>query len=155
MAFSVSYKKAERPRFPEGKYEMVIDKTGYANGKNGEYISLALMANEKVHPELEGRQVYMNLFKAKSPTADDSACEGYQAWQISMISRAVGIPDGQELNSVNEWLNVINHTLVKATIRHNGDYVNVTQLEPSEADMDIFDTETLTEVEINEKDLQF
>lgn len=153
MAFSTNYKKTERPKLPEGTYEMIITKASYANGKNGEYISLTLEINEKEHPELEGQRVYMNLFKAKTPNEDDRACEGYQAWQIFMISKAVGIPDGQEINSINEWLNLIQFSYVKATVKYNGEYKNVTRLEKTTAKTNIFDAETAKDVDVDEDDL--
>lgn len=142
MAFlKADYSKNQEQGFdavPTGNYEVIINKAQEQATKNGaESLQLDLLIRNdldkvpdlaKTNAKYHNRHVFMDNWKRKNTNQYDLASFQY-------ILDAVGIPEGTELNSVDDFMKAISGKPVLAYIKnedntYNGETSKVNRVAP-------------------------
>lgn len=149
MGFTIYHNNAEERKLEKGVYEMIVSDCGFAQSQKGkEYLKFELTINEKVHPDLAGNSVNYTIFKAKNPSADDKACDGYLAWRVNRFARAANIPNGTTIETLMDLFEAVRYKPMKVWVginEFNGrEFLNVEDVARSEwtGEVDVFAMET-------------
>jgi hypothetical protein len=119
--FTVDYSKASSTyNVPDGEYEVTIigaawDRTG--SGK--EYIKVKLQVRNDVTQAEKGEVIEYALWKSRPESARDSDINGIPAWRIHQISKAVGLADGEAVDTIDTWFRLIHGKPIRVTTKQD------------------------------------
>ncbi len=117
--FSVDHKAADDDIRPEGEYECIIENAQQSVTRSGTHCIEVCM---KVRSDVEnprGGKIFYNIWKAKNPSKADTACEGYLSSWVQKLSKASGLPNGKNYESIDEWCKDLAGHPVKAKVIHD------------------------------------
>lgn len=111
---------------PEGDYEVIITKAEekQTKGSGKTYLSLSLVIRNDVDQKYKNAYLFHTLWKRKEPTEADRQVNGYGFSQIMSLSKAAGLPNGKNYDSLTDLLTELMKKPVKAHLVHdeyNGD----------------------------------
>lgn len=150
----LDYKNSTSDVLPEGTYETVIRDACFDSTLAGEQcIKIEFKVRSDVDQKYQNSIIWHRLYKAKNPSPQDMACDGYRAVQINALSRAAAFADGAEFESMADWMQHLTGRMVKLEARHepyNGKiYVRVGKMMQSEyPDIQFADAALLNEEEL-------
>ena len=115
---TIDHSKATERYVPdEGVYEVLIDEANLDTTKSGtEYIRLQLYIRDDVEQPEAGETFDFPIWKLRNPKPTDP--EGYPAWRVQAISKAVQLPNGAVYNNLTEWLRAITNKALKVQVKH-------------------------------------
>lgn len=119
--FTVDYSKADSThQVMDGIYEVVIKSAGWGRtSKNTDYISVkTVVRNDVVQPE-QGEDIEHPLWKSRPENAKASDIDGVPAWKIQQISKAVQLPEGEKINTLDEWFRAITNKPARITTKQD------------------------------------
>jgi hypothetical protein len=132
--FTVDYSKASSTyNVPDGEYEVTIigaawDRTG--SGK--EYIKVKLQVRNDVTQAEKGEIIEYPLWKSRPENAKASDISGIPAWRIHQISKAVGLADGEAVDTIDSWFRLIQgRPVLVATRQDDQGRAKVSKIEES------------------------
>lgn len=132
--FTVDYSKASSTyNVPDGEYEVTIigaawDRTG--SGK--EYIKVKLQVRNDVTQAEKGEVIEYALWKSRPENAKASDISGIPAWRIHQISKAVGLADGEAVDTIDSWFRLIQgRPVLVATRQDDQGRAKVSKIEES------------------------
>lgn len=116
--FSTNYDSLERTLIPEGEYECIIKVVNTNINNNGkEYIDLQLQIRNDVIQDCKNQMIFHKIWKMKNPSESDPG--GYAAFAINQISKAVLIPNGAQIPSLEVWMSTyITGRPIRVTVVH-------------------------------------
>ncbi len=119
--FAVDYKAADNDVRPEGEYECIIKSARQSVTRSGsECIEVCMEVRRDVENP-RGGQIFYKIWKAKNPNKADTACEGYLSSWIQSLSKASGMSNGKNYESIDEWCSDLAGRTVRAKVIH-GEY---------------------------------
>lgn len=121
MSFTVDYSRSSaRYSVSDGEYEVIIDSAGFDKTYNGtEFISLKLTVRSDVNQPERGEAIDYPLWRSRPENKKDSDIEGVPAWKIHQVSKAVGLPDGERIESADDWFRMITHKPMRVTTKQD------------------------------------
>lgn len=107
--FTVDYSKANSThQVMDGTYEIVIKSAGWNKTSKGtEYISVKTAVRSDVVQAEQGEDIEHPLWKSRPENSKASDIDGVPAWKIQQISKAVQLPEGDAINTLDEWFRAI------------------------------------------------
>ena len=120
MPFGVDYSQATDAELPEGEYEAVIKYAGEDVTKVNKtpYINVTLVIRNDLDQLQKNRTIRHSVWHKKEPSQADLACGGYSAKQIQSLSKAAGLPNGKEYDSIEDWCEDLGDKPVRITVEH-------------------------------------
>lgn len=119
--FSVDYSKASSTHnVPDGEYETTISSAAWAKTSKGtEYIQLKLAVRGDVAQPEQGETIEYPLWKSQPEYRKPSDINGIPAWRIHAVSKAVQLPDGEQIQSIDDWFRLITGKPVCVTTKQD------------------------------------
>ena len=116
MALIMNY---EDSLLPEGEYEMVIKSACENVTKGGtQHISIPMVVRNDVQQKFQNMYLWHTIWRAKNPTEQDRAFQGYLSKQLLRLCEVAGIPKGKQFNSLQELLDELKGKPVRVTVFH-------------------------------------
>ncbi len=116
--FAVDHKAAESDILPKGEYECIIVSANQTVNHNGTpVIHIALKIRDDIENPGSGA-IFYDLWMRRNPTEADQACEGWSAKQIQKLSKAAGLPNGKNYESIANWCEDLPCRAVRVTLGH-------------------------------------
>ncbi|HPK26830.1 MAG TPA: DUF669 domain-containing protein, partial [Anaerolineaceae bacterium] len=105
MGFGIDYNQASSAELiPAGEYEVIIKDAFEDISKSGTvFFNVPLIIRNDVEQAYQNAYIWHKLWKKKEPTAEDLACDGYSFKQIQNLSKAAGLPNGKNYESIQKW----------------------------------------------------
>lgn len=133
MSFiTTDYSKVENNNYgalPTGEYEVIINKAGEnATPSGAETLQLDLIVRNDLvsvpalaatNGKYANRHIFMDNWKRK-------ATQQYDTESFMNILKAVGVPEGTSINSVDEFINLINGKAARVYVKKEVDSYNTT-----------------------------
>lgn len=110
MGFTVDYSKAEQKHnVQDGEYEVIIRGASFNTipTTGTEYISVKLTVRSDVAQAEQGEEIEFPLWKSRPENAKASDIEGVPVWKIQQISKAVNLPEGLDIPTIDDWFTAI------------------------------------------------
>ena len=119
--FTVDYNKASnRHDVPDGEYEVAIQHAAWNMTSNRtEYIQIKLQVRNDVSQAEKGEIIEYPLWKSRPENAKASDISGVPAWRIHQISKAVALPNGEPIDTIDDWFRLIHGKPMKATTKQD------------------------------------
>ena len=120
MAFSQNNAAAQGGLKPEGRYETIItsvDEKTYKSGSTSLNFRLTIR-NDIPEQKYGNACLFYQIWKAKEPTKEDLAVNGYTFGKIMSVGKAAGLPDGKEYKDLAEYCNELIGKCVVAQLKH-------------------------------------
>ncbi|MCL2461382.1 MAG: DUF669 domain-containing protein [Defluviitaleaceae bacterium] len=121
MGFAVNYKNADNSIIPEGYYEVVVLSAFEDAKKNSAsvFINMPLVVRNDVEQPEKNKRIFFSIYKKAEPTANDAAHGGYPANQIDKLSKAAGLSNGKQYDSLEQWLEDMEHKPLRVKVFHD------------------------------------
>jgi len=122
---TVNHEKGQNGRWlaPEGFYECIINSAKITQtGKGKDYLQIILGVRADVEQEGAGEVIDWPVWKRREPTKNDPG--GFPAGTIHYLSRVAGILNGQNFETIDDWMRAITKKPIRVEIRqvvYNGD----------------------------------
>lgn len=114
----VDYNAADDDIRPEGEYECVIKDARQSVTRGGSHCVEVCLEVRKDTENPRGGNIYYNIWRAKEPSRADAACEGYLSSWVQRLSKAAGLPNGRNYESIDEWCGDLKGRAVRAKVKH-------------------------------------
>lgn len=131
---TVDYSKADsQHQVMDGEYEVIIKSAGWTRtGKGTEYISVKCQVRSDVVQNEQGEDIEHPLWKSRPENAKASDKEGIPVYKFQQIAKAVGLPEGEKLDTVDDWFKAITGKPMRVTTKQDDQgRAKVTRVEPS------------------------
>lgn len=122
MGFTVDYSKAEQKHnVQDGEYEVVIRGASFNTipTTGTEYISVKLTVRSDVPQPEQGEEIEYPLWKSRPENAKASDIEGVPVWRIQQISKAVNLPEGLDIPTIDDWFVAIRDRAMRVTTKQD------------------------------------
>jgi hypothetical protein len=124
MAFSTDYSDVSEGTdlLPEGEYEVIIKYAGEDSTPapgNKIYISVVCVLRNDVDQKYKNKYLFHALWHRRTPSPADMAVGGYSSKQINSMSKAVGIPQNQEFETLADWCETLTNRCMRVTTEHD------------------------------------
>ena len=133
--FSVNYEAAEQFSSVEnGTYEVVVATAEQSASKTGtDFLDIRLKIRDDFQQKFRNNLIFDKVWINKETLQ-------YPEWALQRYSKAVKIPEGVEINTIEQFLNIIKGKTLKVTVKneqseYNGktyDNLNIKKMEQSE-----------------------
>lgn len=139
MAFSQNNSAATSALKPEGRYETIItsvDEKTYKSGSTS--LSFRLTIRNDIPEQKYGNAcLFYQIWKAKEPTKEDLAVNGYTFGRLMAVGKAAKLTDGKEYKDLAEYCDDLVGKCVIAVVKHETDDKGTTRekvsyLEPTQ-----------------------
>lgn len=105
---------------PEGDYEVIIESAEIKTFPSGSTaIGFQYVIRNDVKQEFQNGKIFHNVWKKKEPNEDDLAVDGFNFGQLMAISDAAALPDGQEYDSLADFLAALSGKPIKVHLYHD------------------------------------
>ena len=134
MGFSTSYKDMQDFSIvPAGAYECIITNAEIRQMKSGACkVGFILAVRNDVQQACQGRVLFIDIWRKKDPTINDTQVEGFNFAQLMAVASAAGIQDGMNFESLEQFLRAMVGRCIRVNVTHreyNGEtYANVDAL---------------------------
>ena len=121
MGFTVDYSKADSThQVVDGTYEVVVRSAGWNRTSKGtEYISIKTAVRSDVVQSEQGEDIEHPLWKSRPENAKASDIDGVPAWKIQQLSKAVMLPEGEQIGTLDEWFRAIANKPIRITTKQD------------------------------------
>lgn len=133
--FSVNYEAAEQFSSVEnGTYEVVVATAEQSASKSGtDFLDIRLKIRDDFQQKFRNNLIFDKVWINKQTLQ-------YPEWALQRYAKAVKIPEGVEINTIEQFLNIIKGKTLKITVKNeqsesNGvtyDNLNIKKMEQSE-----------------------
>lgn len=133
--FSVNYEAAEQFSSVEnGTYEVVVATAEQSASKSGtDFLDIRLKIRDDFQQKFRNNLIFDKVWINKSTLT-------YPEWALQRYAKAVKIPEGVEINTIEQFLNLLKGKTLKVTVKneqseYNGttyDNLNIKKMEQSE-----------------------
>lgn len=133
--FSVNYEAAEQFSSVEnGTYEVVVATTEQSASKTGtDFLDIRLKIRDDFQQKFRNNLIFDKVWINKQTLQ-------YPEWALQRYAKAVKIPEGVEINTIEQFLDIIKGKTLKVTVKNeqsesNGvtyDNLNIKKMEQSE-----------------------
>lgn len=133
--FSVNYEAAEQFSSVEnGTYEVVVATAEQSASKTGtDFLDIRLKIRDDFQQKFRNNLIFDNVWINKQTLQ-------YPEWALQRYAKAVKIPEGVEINTIEQFLDIIKGKTLKVTVKNeqsesNGvtyDNLNIKKMEQSE-----------------------
>jgi hypothetical protein len=133
--FSVNYEAAEQFSSVEnGTYEVVVATAEQSASKTGtDFLDIRLKIRDDFQQKFRNNLIFDKVWINKQTLQ-------YPEWALQRYAKAVKIPEGVEINTIEQFLNIIKGKTLKVTVKNeqsesNGvtyDNLNIKKMEQSE-----------------------
>ena len=133
--FSVNYEAAEQVSSVEnGTYEVVVATAEQSASKSGtDFLDIRLKIRDDFQQKFRNNLIFDKVWINKETLQ-------YPEWALQRYAKAVKIPEGVEINTIEQFLDIIKGKTLKITVKNeqsesNGvtyDNLNVKKMEQSE-----------------------
>lgn len=116
---TVDHRHAMQGRWlaPEGFYECLIMGVKFDRTSKGtDFIKITLNVRADVQQEGAGEIIDWPLWKRREPTPKDP--EGFHYNIIQQISRVTGLHNGQNFDTVEDWMRALGNKPIRVEIQH-------------------------------------
>lgn len=117
--FKVNHEDAKGGEFAPvkpGKYEVIIEKAEHkVSSGNNDMVKLQMVIRDDVGQEFQKRKLFDNIVFADNT-----------AWKVQQFLKAVALPDGTEIESLQHFIELVSYKPVKVKVK-NEDYQGKTQ----------------------------
>lgn len=105
---------------PEGDYECIIVNAEIRKTQNGKYkVAFSLVIRNDVEQACKNRYLFVDVWRKREPSPSDEQVEGFNFAQLMAVSRAAQIPNGQNFESLEQFLKCMVNRLVIAHATHD------------------------------------
>lgn len=156
--FSVNYEAAEQfASITDGTYEVFVSQAEQNASKNGtDFLDIRLKIRDDFQQKFRNNLIFDKIWINKETLQ-------YPTWALQRYAKAVKIPEGVEINSIDQFLELIRGKSLKVTIKnvtseYNGqtyENLNVTKMEQSELPAFAGEVKPSTNQQIEDLDLPF
>lgn len=133
--FSVNYESAEQfASITDGTYEVVVAQAEQSASKGGtDYLDIRLKIRDDFKQKFQNNLIFGKVWINKETLK-------YPEWALQRYARAVKIPEGVEINTIEQFLDLLKGKTLKVTVKneqseYNGttyDNLNIKKFEQSE-----------------------
>ena len=133
--FSVNYESAEQfASITDGTYEVVVAQAEQSASKGGtDYLDIRLKIRDDFKQKFQNNLIFDKVWINKETLK-------YPEWALQRYARAVKIPEGVEINTIEQFLGLLKGKTLKVTVKneqseYNGttyDNLNIKKFEQSE-----------------------
>lgn len=133
--FSVNYEAAEQfSSIEDGTYEVVVSYAEQDASKSGtDYLDIRLKIRDDFNQKFRNNLIFDKVWINKETLQ-------YPEWALQRYAKAVKLPEGIEVNTIEQFLNLIKGKTLKVTVKneqseYNGktyDNLNIKKFEQSE-----------------------
>lgn len=133
--FSVNYEAAEQFSSVEnGTYEVVVTTAEQSASKSGtDFLDIRLKIRDDFQQKFRNNLIFDKVWLNKQTLQ-------YPEWALQRYAKAVKIPEGVEINTIEQFLDIIKGKTLKVTVKNeqseaNGvtyDNLNIKKMEQSE-----------------------
>lgn len=133
--FSVNYESAEQfASITDGTYEVVVVQAEQSASKGGtDYLDIRLKIRDDFKQKFQNNLIFDKVWINKETLK-------YPEWALQRYARAVKIPEGLEINTIEQFLDLLKGKTLKVTVKneqseYNGntyDNLNIKKFEQSE-----------------------
>ena len=133
--FSVNYEAAEQFSSVEnGTYEVVVATAKQSASKSGtDFLDIRLKIRDDFQQKFRNNLIFDKVWINKQTLQ-------YPEWALQRYAKAVKIPEGVEINTIEQFLDIIKGKTLKVTVKneqseYNGktyDNLNISKMEQSE-----------------------
>lgn len=133
--FSVNYEAAEQFSSVEnGTYEVVVTTAEQSASKTGtDFLDIRLKIRDDFQQKFRNNLIFDKVWINKQTLQ-------YPEWALQRYAKAVKIPEGVEINTIEQFLDIIKGKTLKVTVKnkqseYNGktyDNLNISKMEQSE-----------------------
>ncbi len=109
---------------PEGDYEVLIENaeikefTRYDGTKTAK-ISFRYVIRNDVDQRFQNAKIFHDVWKKKEPNEDDLSVDGFNYGQLMAIASAAALPDGQDYESLADFLIALTGKPIKVHLYHD------------------------------------
>ncbi len=109
---------------PEGNYEVLIENAEIkeftrSDGSKTTKISFRYVIRNDVDQKFQDGKIFHDVWKKREPNEDDLSVEGFNYGQLMAIANAASLPDGQDYESLADFLTVLTGKPVKVHLYHD------------------------------------
>lgn len=122
MGFKIDYSQAEQKHnVQDGEYEVVIRGASFNTipTTGTEYISVKLTVRSDVAQPEQGEEIEFPLWKSRPENSKPSDIEGVPAWRIQQISKAVNLPEGLDIPTIDDWFTAIKDKAMRVSTKQD------------------------------------
>ncbi|MCH5205672.1 MAG: DUF669 domain-containing protein [Oscillospiraceae bacterium] len=122
MAFKTNNSKASEGFIlkPEGDYEVIIEGAEIRTLQSGaQKIGFKYVIRNDVEQRFQNGKIFDDVWKKKDPNADDLAVDGFNFGQLMAIASAARLPDGQDYETLAEFLAALTGKPMKVHLYHD------------------------------------
>lgn len=118
MFLQANYEDLAGQVISEGEYEVVIKTaTQDAAAKSGtEFLNIQMQIRNDIEQPHKNQIIFYSIWHLKEPKSTDPG--GFSGRNIQQMSKAVLIPTGAQIPTLDDWLNLITGRPVRVKVKH-------------------------------------
>lgn len=121
MAFKTNNSKASEgfTLKPEGDYEVIIEGAEIRTLQSGTpTVAFRYVIRNDVEQQFKNGKIFHNVWKAKTPSEDDLAVDGFVFGQLMAVAKAAALQDGQDYETLGAFLSALVGKPMKVHLYH-------------------------------------
>ena len=117
MFLNANYDDLAGQVIAEGEYEVVISTANQNVTQGGtEFLDIQMKIRQDIMQQHQNQMIFYRIWKKKQPTDADPG--GYVGRSIQQMSKAVLIPDGAQIATLDAWLEMITNRPIRVKVKH-------------------------------------
>ena len=118
MFLQANYEDLSGQVVAEGEYEVVIKvATQDAAAKSGtEFLNIQMQIRSDIEQPHKNQMIFYSIWHLKNPAPSDPG--GFSGRNIQQMSKAVLIPTGAQIATLDDWLKLITGRPVRVKVKH-------------------------------------